>query len=99
MQYLERGALSMSLPAVGFRVPLGARVQENYHVSPLPILGYCFDVVSLGPRYLGKALSPRILHSTQYLVGLRWQCVRLVPSAEMAAVQYALEKGVEMVHE
>ena len=46
-QYLECGALPMSLPAVRFRIPLDARFAEKYHVSPLSILGHCFDVVSL----------------------------------------------------
>ena len=40
-QWLERGALPMSLPAVRFRIPLGAGFSEKYHVSPLAILGHC----------------------------------------------------------
>ena len=55
-QWLERGALPMSLPAVRFRIPLGA----GYHVSPLSILGHYFDVVSLD-----KTLHPHMLHLTQ----------------------------------
>ena len=43
-QWLERGALPMSLPAVRFRVPLGAGFSEKYRVSSLSILGR-FDVV------------------------------------------------------
>ena len=35
----------------------------------------------------------------EYLVGQRWQCVRLAPSAEMAASAVCSKKGVEMVHE
>ena len=35
----------------------------------------------------------------EYLVGQRWQCVRLVPIAEMAASDVCSKKGVEMVHE
>ena len=35
----------------------------------------------------------------EYLVGQRWQYVRLVPSAEMAASAVCSNKGVEMVHE
>ena len=50
----------MSLPAVRFRITLGAGFSEKYHVSPLSILGDCSDVVSLG-----KALSPEMLHLTQ----------------------------------
>ena len=59
-QWLERGALPMSLPAVRFRIPLGAGFSEKYHVSPLSILGHYFDVV-----YLGKTLYPHMLHLTQ----------------------------------
>ena len=40
-QWLERGGLPMSLPAVRFRIPLGAGFSEKYHVSPLSILGHC----------------------------------------------------------
>ena len=50
----------MSLPAVRFRIPLGAGFSEKYHVSPLSILGHYFDDVSLG-----KALYPHMLHLTQ----------------------------------
>ena len=57
--WLERGALSMSLPAVRFRIPLAAGFSEKYHVSPLSILGHCFDVVSLA-----KALDSQMLHLT-----------------------------------
>ena len=59
-QWLQRGALSMSLPAVRFRIPLGAGFSEKYHVSPLSILAHSFHVVSLG-----KALHPQRLHLTQ----------------------------------
>ena len=37
-QWLERGALSMSLHAVQFWTPLGAEFSKKYHVSPLSIL-------------------------------------------------------------
>ena len=40
-QWFERGALPMSLPAVWFRIPLGAEFSEKCHVSPLSILGHC----------------------------------------------------------
>ena len=59
-QWLERGALPMLLPAVWFRIPLGAGFAEKYHVSPLSILGHYFDVVSLG-----KILYPHMLHLIQ----------------------------------
>ena len=59
-EWLERGALPMSLPAVRLRILLvGAGFSEKYHVSPLSILGYYFDVVSLG-----KALYHPMLHLT-----------------------------------
>ena len=58
-QWLERGALPMSRPAVRFRTPLSAGFLDKSDVFPLLILGYCFDVVSLG-----KALHPQILHLT-----------------------------------
>ena len=59
-QWLEHGALSMSLPAVRFRIPLGTGFTEKHHVSPLSILGQSFDVVSLG-----KTFNPQMLHLTQ----------------------------------
>ena len=59
-QWLERGALPMSLSAVRFRIPLGAGFSDKFNVSPLSILGHCFDVVSLG-----KALNPQMLHLTR----------------------------------
>ena len=54
------GAFPISLPAVRFRIPLGAGFSEKYHVSPLSILGHYFDVASLG-----KILYPHMLHLTQ----------------------------------
>ena len=59
-QWLERGAMPMSLPVVRFRIPLGAGFSEKYHVSLLSILGHCEDGVSLG-----KTLHPQMLHLTQ----------------------------------
>ena len=53
-QWLERGTLPMSLPAVRFRIRLGAGFSEKYHVSPLSILAHCKDGVSLG-----KTLHPQ----------------------------------------
>ena len=70
-QWLERGALSMSLSVVRFRILLGAGFSDKYHVSPLSILGHCLDVVSLG-----KALNPRNVSldsgENECLVGQRW---------------------------
>ena len=40
------GALPMLLPAVRVRTPLGAGFSKKCHVSPLAILGHCFDVYS-----------------------------------------------------
>ena len=70
-QWLERGALPMSLPAVWFRIPLGTGFSEKYHVSQY------WDIVSV--------LCPWARHLTlkcsldsggnDYLVGQRWQCV------------------------
>ena len=59
-QWLERGALPISLPAVRFRALLGAGFLEKYHVSPFSMMGHCFDVVSLG-----KAPNPQMLHSCE----------------------------------
>ena len=55
-QWLERGALPMSLPAM----PLSAVFSEEYHVSSLSILGHCFDGV-----FFGKALHSQMLHLTE----------------------------------
>ena len=59
-QWLEHEALSMSLPTDRFRIMLGAGFSKKYIVSPLLIMGHCFDVVSLG-----KALNPQMPHLTQ----------------------------------
>ena len=65
-QWLERGALPMSLPAVRFRTPLVAGFSEKFHISSLSILGHCFDVVSLS-----EALHLQILHLTQVKMSTR----------------------------
>ena len=59
-QWLERDALTMSLPVARFRIRLGAGFSEKKHVSLLSILEHCFNVVSLG-----KALHPQMLHLSQ----------------------------------
>ena len=56
-QWLERGALSMSLSVVRFRTPLGAGLSEKCNVSPLSILGHCLDAVSLGKALYHQILS------------------------------------------
>ena len=48
-QWLERGALPMSLPAVRFRIPLGAGFSEKYNVSPFSIkynIGICAEMAA-----------------------------------------------------
>ena len=70
MQWLARGALPMSLPAVRFRVPLGAEFSEKYDVSP----SQSWDVVKmLCPSRSNATLDPG---ENEYLVGQRWRCVR-----------------------
>ena len=59
------------------------------------------------PRLRGEKhdISPKILHQYKWdsephgrqRHRQRWQCVRLVPSAEMAASAVCFKKGVEMV--
>ena len=55
-QWLERGDLPMSLPAVRVRIPLGAGFSEKNYVFP----SQSWDAVSLG-----KALHPQVLHLTR----------------------------------
>ena len=67
----------------------------------------CFSPVYIGTLFrccvLGQGTLPS--HASldsgenKYLAGQRWQCVRLVPSPEMAASAVYSKKGVEMVHE
>ena len=64
-QWLERGALSISLPAVQFRIPLGAGFSEKHRVSFFSILVHCFDVLSLA-----KALYLQMHHLTR--IGWKW---------------------------
>ena len=67
----------------------------------------CFSPLNIGTLFrccvLGQDTLPwyASLDSgvNEYLVGQSWQCVRLVPSAEMAASAVCSKKGVEMVHE
>ena len=56
-QWLERGVLPMSLPAVRFRAPICAGFSEIYHVSSLSILGHCFDAVPLGKAFTFKCFT------------------------------------------
>ena len=67
----------------------------------------CFSPLNIGTLFRCCVLRQGTLPShasldsgvNEYLVGQRWQCVRLVPSAEMAASAVCSKKGVEMVHE
>ena len=72
--------------------PARCRIFKKYHVSPLSILGHYFRCCDLGQGTLPSHAS---LDScvNEYLVGQRWQCVRLVPSAEMAASAVCTKKG------
>ena len=69
---------------------------QLFRVCPLSTLEHrCFDVVSLA-----KELHPHVFHFTgvnEYLVGQKWQCVRLVYRAALIAVMYA-PGGIEMAH-
>ena len=88
----------MSLPAVRFRIPLGAGFSVKIS---------CFSPLNSGTLFWCCVLGQDTLPShasldsgvNEYLVGQRWQCVRLVPSAEMAASAVCSKTGVEMVHE
>ena len=76
-QLIERGTLPMLLPVVRFRIPLGAGFPEKYHVNYSPLnLGKLLRSCVLGQ---GTSPSNASLDSgeNEYLVGQRWQCVRL----------------------
>ena len=62
-QWLERGSWSMSLPAMRFRIPLGAGCS-------------CFPPLNLGTLFRGCVLKQG---ENKYLVGQRRQCVRNAP--------------------
>ena len=66
---LERGILSMSLPAVRFRIPLGAGFLEKYRVLP----SQYWDIVSLLCPWARRV--PLNSGENEYLVGQRWQYV------------------------
>ena len=75
-QWLERGALPMSLPVMRFQTPLGAEFSEKYHVSP----SQSWDIVStLCPwaRYNGydKVQWPKYLQDCMLSVKLK--CTRM----------------------
>ena len=61
----------------------------------------CFSPLNVGTlfRLFRSTLPSHALLVNEYLVGQRWQCVRLVPSAEMAASAVCSKKEVEIVHE
>ena len=51
-QWLEPGALSMSLPAMRFRIPLREGFSEKYHVTPLSMLRQYFSMLCPLARHL-----------------------------------------------
>ena len=63
----------------------------------------CFSPLNIGTRccVVGQDTLPSYasldLGVNEYLVGQRWQCVRPVPSAEMAASAVCFKTEVEMV--
>ena len=70
VQWLERGALPKSLPAVRFQILLGAGFSEKYHVSRPFNNGTLFRCCVLGQGTLPS-------NAPLDLVGQRWQCERL----------------------
>ena len=74
-QWLERGALPMSLLAVRFRIPLGAGFSEKYNVYPFSILGHFLRCCVLG-QDTSPSNASLDWSENEYLVGQRWQCVR-----------------------
>ena len=66
----------MLLPALRFRIPLGAGFSERYHVSPFSIFRHCFNVVSLG-----KALNPQMFHLTQVKMKSRYEMAMCIISS------------------
>ena len=68
-QWLERGALPMSLPAVQFRIPLGAGFSENIMFLP----SQSWDFVKMVCPWASNASLDS--GENEYLVGQRWQCV------------------------
>ena len=70
---------------------LGMIFRERSCFSPLNI-GTLFQCCVLGQGTLSShaSLDPGV---NEYLVGQRWQCVRLVPSAEMAISAVCSKKG------
>ena len=75
--------------------PAWCRIFREISWFSLPNVGTLFRCCVLGQG----TLPSHALLVNEYLVRQRWQCVRLVPSAEMAASAVCSKKGVEMVHE
>ena len=81
-------SLSMSLPAVQFRILFGAGFSKKYHVSPLSILGHCFDVVSLG----------KARHSTlKCFTWLKWKWVPVRKEMAMCMISPMRRNGCRTV--
>ena len=78
--------------------PAWCRIFREISCFSPPNIGTLFQCCVFGQGTLPSHAS---LDSgeNEYLVGQRWQCVRLVPSAEMAASAVYSKKGVKMVHE
>ena len=69
-QWLERGALSMSLPVVRFRIQFRAEFSEKYHASPLSILGTLSRCCVLGQGTSPSNASLRVPGRTEMAAGL-----------------------------
>ena len=66
-----------------------------YRIFNIGILFRCC-LLEQGTSPLHASLDSGV---NEYLEGQRWQCVRLVPMAEVAASVVCYKKGVEMVYE
>ena len=86
----------MSLLACGSESRLVQDFQINTMFLP-------FNIGTLFRCVLGQSTSPSHVSLdsgvNEYLVGQRWQCVRLVISAEMAVSVVCSKEGVEIAHE
>ena len=71
-------------------------IREILFFTPLDIGALFRCVLEQGTLPSHASLDSGV---NEYLVGQRWQCVRLFLSAEMAASAVWFKKGVEMVHE
>ena len=79
----------------GFESHLVQDFQRNIMFLP----SQYWDIISMLCRWARHFTTLLDSSVNEYLVGQRWQCVRLVPSAEMEASAVCSKKGVEIVHE